>query len=147
MREEWVSTMDFFTRMFLRDYAFVETLHKNSSHHTNFEFASLSTSAWVVSVAYALAAVACLLLRDVIPHQLNPATAPKPVIFVECIVVAFGGGWFVDTKARPFRSARPKNIDDFKTPKERFKWWLTALSIVPLVAIFAGALMIFHGYI
>jgi len=141
------SLMDFVTRMFLRDYAFIETLSKNRSHHANCEFAAISVGAWVVALGFMLVTAVCLVLRDVIPPPLNIATASKPVTFVECLAIVLGGAWFVENKIRPFRSARPDCIDDFKTPRERLKWWLTSLSIVAFVATLAGLLMVFHGYV
>jgi len=68
-------------------------------------------------------------------------------MFVECMAIVLGGAWFVESIVRPFRSARPQSVDEFKTPKERFKWWLTSFSIVALVAALASVLMIFHRYI
>ena len=62
-----MGTMDFFTRMFLRDYAFMETLYKNRSHHSNCELAAISVGAWVVALCFTLVAAVCLVLRDVIP--------------------------------------------------------------------------------
>jgi len=57
----------FFIRMFLRDYAFIETMYKDRSHRANCEFAAISMGAWVIALAFTLVAAACLLLRDVIP--------------------------------------------------------------------------------
>jgi hypothetical protein len=139
--------VNFFERMFLRDYAFIETMHQDRSHHKNCEFAIISMGAWVVLVEFTLVAAACLLLREVIPPQLNIATAPKPILLAECIAIVLSGAWFVETVARPFKSARPANVDDFKVPQEQLKWWLTLLSIIPIVAAMAGVFMIFHGYI
>jgi len=53
--------------MFLRDYAFIETMYKDRSHRANCEFAAISMGAWVIALAFTLVAAACLLLRDVIP--------------------------------------------------------------------------------
>lgn len=133
--------------MFLRDYAFIETLHENASHRTNCEFAVISMGGWVVLVEFTLVSAACLLFRDVIPPQLNLVTASKPVMLIECLAIVLSAAWFVESKARPFRATRPDNIDEFKTPPERLKWWLTVLSIVPITAALAGIFMVFHGYI
>jgi hypothetical protein len=139
--------MAFTTRMILRDYAFLETLYKSHNHHRKLQFAVISTTAWIVAFAFALVAGIGLVLRDVIPPQLNIATASKPTMLIECLAIVLGSAYFVESRARPFRLARPASVDDFKTMQDRFKWWLTTFSIFIFVGALAGILMVFHGYV
>jgi hypothetical protein len=132
--------MNFTERMVLRDYAFLERLQRREAHVTNWNFATLATTVWQFILAFTLLNALCVALRDVLPENLNPLTASASfttVILVSLIAVI---GIRVDHVTRRFKHARPAIVDWFSSARERKKWWLTTLSIVPM-CVLNGAIL------
>ena len=130
----------FFRRMLLRDYSVIESIQKKQPHHVNLNFAELATGGWLFLASMALVSVACLVFKSTISPELNLVTAPKPVRLAIIFGVVLAVSTFVSRLARPYRDARPVEVDQFKTRSERRKWWFATLSLVPLATIFGGSI-------
>lgn len=135
--------MDFTTRMFLRDYAFIEALHGKRSHEATFQYALLATSAWMTLLVVVVLTIVCVALQGVIPDAIQPWSAPYWVVALECVLVVGLVGAYVDRKVEPLReNGRPTGVDQFNTAAERLKWWATTLSAVPLAAVLGVLLFV-----
>ena len=130
-----MAPLDFTTRMFLRDYAAIESLHRTGSHVMNFQFASYATSTWITLVLIVMFNVLCFASRGVIPLYIQPWSAPSWVLITELALLIFGTGYYIDRKLAPFKdNGRPAIVDEFRTPKERIKWWASLVAIPALCA-------------
>jgi hypothetical protein len=128
----------FVTRMFLRDYAFIERLHGKLHHSVNYNFAALATTAWFTVLTILLLLFLCVLFRDVIPAFINPLTAEKGILLIECLTIPFIVDFLVERSIQRYKSAgRPDAVDRFSVPIERIKWWATTLSILAMTAAVA----------
>jgi hypothetical protein len=131
----------FTARMFLRDYAFIARLHRNSAHSVNYHFAALATTAWFTVLTVLVLIGLCVLLRDAIPRFINPLTANRFVLLIECLVIPFAVDYFVEARIRHYKTGeRPQNVDAFLVPRERLKWWASALSIALMTGGIAALL-------
>jgi hypothetical protein len=139
--------MKFLERMLLRDYAVIERIQPRQTHGSNLQFAALATSAWVFLVAMTAVSLTCLILREHIPSGLNLLSAPMPVAVLEIFLVMTAVGVYVDRIADRYKSERPETVDKFKARDEVTKWWLTTISIFPIVGVDALVLMKFFGRI
>jgi hypothetical protein len=136
----------FTERMVLRDYAFLERLQGRDSHAANWNFAVISTTFWQSLVAFAILNSVSLALRHYLPSSVNPLTASNAVMTVVFVAMVASVGIRVEYIARHFKHARPEIIDRFRTSEEMRKWWLTTLSIIPILGANALLLTVFFNH-
>jgi hypothetical protein len=128
--------MDFTTRMFVRDYAFLHAMRPHQSADATCNFAMVATGLWHLAVASVCLVLVNVLLMDFIPDAVGILTANHWVAFGQCALLAFLIKAFVERKARPFENGvLPEILERFSSRRERFKWWCTTLSLIPLAAV------------
>ncbi len=138
------SSLNFFHRMLLRDYAFIEKVQKRQPHHVNLNFAEIAAGGWMFLSAMTLLTAFFWLLDDFIPSSINIARATGLVRFAEIAAVVVAVSMFVSRIARPYRAARPAEVDEFATVEEQRKWWITTLSVVPIVVTWGFLIRLIH---
>jgi hypothetical protein len=127
--------MSFTERMVLRDYAFLERLQPSERHVTKWNFATLATTVWQFLLAFTILNAICLALRQILPEELNPLTAPAAFTTVVLVSLIAHIGIRVDHVARRFKHERPALVDYFSSAREQRKWWITTTSIVPMCVL------------
>jgi hypothetical protein len=130
--------MDFTTRMFVRDYAFLQAVRPHQSSQLTYNFALVATGLWLLAVAGVCLVLVNVLFADYIPDVLGLLTTQKWLSFGQFALLAFLVNAYVEGKARPYQLGISTEIlRRFSSPTERLKWWCTSLSIVPITGVLA----------
>jgi hypothetical protein len=132
----------FLTRMFLRDYAFVERMPGTRGHHSAHNLALIATSAWLTAACLAAWCIFCAIASPILPGWLALWSAPRWSAIVQLVVLVFVPSMLLDRKMRRYEAQRTAMIDLYSTPRERTYWWWTTASIVPLIGLVAACFLI-----
>lgn len=100
----WSNHHGLLDRMFLRDAAFLMRIGGHGDGLWLWHFAALATSMTLASVALLVLAILVALFQADIPPGLNPPTATRDVVVIECLVLFLGIGAWVDRKVARFKN-------------------------------------------
>jgi hypothetical protein len=128
---------DLLTRLYLRQYAFLKRRYPGQSPSAIFHFATIGVSALVSLAGLALLAMGFWGISYMLGRIIVPWSAPRWLIAAGSLALAFLPGMIIDKKMSAYQTVRLDLITFYSTPRERLRWWLAVLSIVPLVGIVA----------
>jgi hypothetical protein len=129
---------DLLTRLYLRHYAYLTNRYPHQPPATIFHFATLGVSALLSLALFATLALGFWIASSLLNRPITPWALPGWVIAFGCLVLAFLPGLIVDRKMSPLRVVGQELVEFYSKPEERFRWWLTIFSILPLTCIVAA---------
>lgn len=129
---------DLLTRLYLRQYAFLTRRYPRQPSSVIFHFATLGVSGLLSLAVLAAVALGFWVASYVLNRPITPWAAPDWLVGLGCLGVAFLPGMIVDKKMSPLRLVAEDVITFYSTPRQRFRWWLAVLSILPLAGIVAA---------
>lgn len=126
---------DLLTRLYLRQYAFLTRRYPRLPPSAIFHFATVGVSALLSLVILAAVALGFWIASRVLNKPVVPWAAPDWLIVVSCLGVAFLPGMFIDKKMSALRIVDQDLVAFYSTPRERLRWLLAVLSILPLTGV------------
>ena len=129
---------DLLTRLYLRQYAFLTRRYPRQSQSTIFHLATLGVSAFVSLAGLAALALGFWFISRVLGRPITPWAAPDWLIIAGSLGLAFLPGLLIDKKMSSIRFVERDLISMYSAPRERLRWWIAVLSILPLAVIVAA---------
>jgi hypothetical protein len=129
---------DFLTRLYLRQYAFLTRRYPRQPQSTIYHLATLGVSGLVSLAGLAVLAFGFWFVSRVLGRPITPWAAPNWLIAAGSLGLTLLPGLFIDKKMSPLRFVEQGLIAMYSEPRERRRWWMAVLSIVPLAGIVAA---------
>lgn len=129
---------DFLSGVYFRHYAFLVRRYRDRSPSAIFHYATYGVSALLSTWLLAAVAVGFWLASRALGRPVAPWNAPDWLVMLGSLAVVFLPGLYVDRRFHSLQRLDGSVIELFSSPRERWRWWLAALSIAPAVGIVAA---------
>lgn len=129
---------DLLSGVYFRHYAFLMRRYRDRSPSAIFHYATLGVSALLSTWLLAVVAVGFWLASLAVGRPIAPWNAPDWVVVLGSLTVVFLPSIYVDRRFHALRVLDDSIIEFFSSPRERWRWWLAAMSMIPSAGIVAA---------